>query len=129
VLHPTTGKELARIATLENVIKNRTVSLSTDFVQKYQVLLRYDTYEMAFAKMQYKNELPDQPRIAVQFSSDWDRIIMIDYFSNTFGTAIYRTSLDFNPQIIMKTDPSYVICFIHERDLASIADGSMLPKK
>ena len=81
VLHPTTGKELARTATLENVIKNRTVSLSTDFVQKYQVLLRYDTYDMAFAKMQYQDELPDQPRIAVQFSSDWDRIIMIDYFS------------------------------------------------
>lgn len=129
VLHSTTGKELARTATLENVIKNRTVSLSTDFVQKYQVLLRYDTYDMAFAKMQYQDELPDQPRIAVQFSSDWDRIIMIDYFSNTFGTAIYRTSLDFNTQVITKTDPAYVICFIHERDLASIADGSMLPKK
>ncbi len=128
VLHSTTGKELARAATLENVIKNRTVSLSTDFVQKYQVLLRYDTYDMAFAKMQYKDELPDLPRIALQFSSDWDRIIMIDYFSNTFGTAIYRTSLDFNAQVISKTDPSYVICFIHERDLAAIADGSMLPK-
>lgn len=129
VLHSTTGKELARAAMLENVIKNRTVSLSTDFVQKYQVLLRYDTYDMAFAKMQYKDELPSLPRIALQFSSDWDRIIMIDYFSNTFGTAIYRNSLDFNTQVINKTDPSYVICFIHERDLAAIADGSMHPKK
>ncbi len=128
VLHSTTGKELARAATLENVIKNGTVSLSTDFVQKYQVLLRYDTYDMAFAKMQYKDELLDQPRVAVQFSSDWDRIIMIDYFSNTFGTVIYRNALDFNTQVMTKTDPSYVICFIHERDLASIADGSMLPK-
>lgn len=129
VLHSTTGKELARAATLEHVIKNRTVSLSTDFVQKYQVLLRYDTYDMAFAKMQYSDELPPLPRIALQFSSDWDRIIMIDYFSNTFGTVIYRNSLDFNAQVISKTDPTYVICFIHERDLASIADGSMLPKK
>lgn len=128
VLHSTTGKELAREATLESVIKNRTVSLSTDFVQKYQVLLRYDTYDMAFAKMQYQEELPAQPRVAIQFSSDWDRIIMIDYFSNTFGTVIYRNSLDFNTQVVTKTDPSYVICFIHERDLASIADGSMLPK-
>ncbi len=128
VLHSTTGKELARAATLENVIKNGTVSLSTDFVQKYQVLLRYDTYDMAFAKMQYQDELPDQPRIAVQFSSDWDRIIMIDYFSNTFGTVVYRNALDFNTQVVTKTDPSFVICFIHERDLASIADGSMLPK-
>ncbi len=129
VLHSTTGKELARAATLENVIKNRTVSLSTDFVQKYQVLLRYDTYEMAFAKIQYKAELPSLPRVAIQFSSDWDRIIMIDYFSNTFGITIYRTSLDFNTQVITKTDPSYIICFIHERDLSVIADGSMLPKK
>jgi hypothetical protein len=129
VLHSTTGKELARDAMLENVIKNRTVSLSTDFVQKYQVLLRYDAYDMAFAKLLYKDELPDLPRIAVQFSSEWDRIIMIDYFSNTFGTVIYRTSLDFNTQVITKTYPAYVICFIHERDLASIADGSMMPKK
>lgn len=127
VLHSTTGKELARAASLEQVIKNRTVSLSTDFVQKYQVLLRYDTYDMAFAKMQYKNELPSMPRIALQFSSDWDRIIMSDYFSNTFGTTIYRTSLDFNEQVITKTDLKYVIFFIHERDLASIIDGSMLP--
>lgn len=127
VLHSTTGKELARAASLEKVIKNRTVSLSTDFVQKYQVLLRYDTYDMAFARMQYKNELPALPRIALQFSSDWDRIIMIDYFSNTFGTTIYRTSLDFNEQVVTKTDPKYVIFFIHERDLSAIADESMLP--
>jgi hypothetical protein len=58
VLHPTTGKELARAATLENVIKNRTVSLSTDFVQKYQVLLRYDTYDMAFARCSIRTSYP-----------------------------------------------------------------------
>lgn len=128
VLHSTTGKELARAASLENVIKNRTVSLSTDFVQKYQVLLRYDNYEMAFAKMLYKNELPDLPRIAFQFSSDWDRIIMIDYFSNTFGTTIYKTSLCFDPQVVSRTDPDYVVLFIHEKGLDALVDGSMMPK-
>ncbi len=128
VRHTTRGKELARAASLDDEIKNRTVSLSTDFVQKYQILLRYEEYDMAFAKSQYKNDLPAQPRIQFQFSSEWDRIIMIDYFSNTFGTAIYRTSPDLNADVITKTDPAYVICFIHEKDLAMLGDGSLMPK-
>lgn len=127
VRHTTAGKELARTASLENVIKNRTVSLSTDFKQKYQILLRYEHYDMAFARMQYKNDLPSLPRIGFQFSNEWDRIIFIDYFSNTFGTTIYRTSVDFNELVISKTDPSYVICFLHEKELSKLIDGSMLP--
>ncbi len=128
VRHTTAGKELARKASLEDVIKNRTVSLSTDFVQKYQILLRYETYDLAFAKIEYKNELPTHPKLQFAFSSDWDRIIMIDYFSNTFGTTIYRNSLDFNGDAVRKNDPQYVIIFLHERDLGKLADGSMLPK-
>ena len=53
VQHLSTGKVLARAASLENVIKNKTVSLSTDFVQKYQILLQYENYDMAYAKMQF----------------------------------------------------------------------------
>ncbi|MBQ8259505.1 MAG: hypothetical protein IJY97_08080, partial [Clostridia bacterium] len=63
VQHSGAGKVLARAASLENVIKNKTVSLSTDFVQKYQILLSYDNYDMAFAKMQYRDDLPSLPRI------------------------------------------------------------------
>ena len=128
VLHRATGKELARAASLENIIKNRTVSLSADFVQKYQILLRYDNYDMAFAKMLYKDELPESPRVAFKFSDEWDRIIMIDYFSNTFGTTIYSSSLDFDAQMISKTSPDYMICFIHENALERLIDGSMLPQ-
>lgn len=128
VRHTTRGKELARAASLEDEIKNRTVSLSTDFVQKYQILLRYDEYDMAFAKIHYKKDLPAEPRMLFQFSSEWDRIIMIDYFSNTFGTAIYRTSTDLRSNVVSKTDPAYVFCFIHEKDLAMLGDGSMMPK-
>ncbi len=128
VRHTTMGKELARKASLEDVIKNRTVSLSTDFVQKYQILLRYETYDMAFTKLEYKDELPSHPKMQFAFSSDWDRIIMIDYFSNTFGTTIYRNSTNFNGDVLKKNDPAYVIIFLHERDLGKLADGSMLPK-
>ncbi len=129
VLHTTAGKELARMASLENVIKNKTVSLSTDFVQKYQILLRYENYDMAFAKMQYNDQLPSLPRVQFCFSSEWDRIILIDYFSNTFGTTIYRTAVDLNESVITKTSPAYVILFLHEKDIGMLADGSMLPTK
>ncbi len=127
VRHTTVGKELAREVTLEEVIRNRTVSLSTDFAQKYQVLLRYESYDMAFPKAAYMEELPAFPRIEFCFASDWDRIIMIDYFSNTFGTTIYRSSLDFNAEVVKQTAPEYVILFLHEKDLGRLADGSMLP--
>jgi len=129
VQHTTLGKELARTVSLENVIKNRTVSLSTDFVQKYQILLRFEEYDMAFAKMKYKDELPSTPRIQFQFSSEWDRIIMTDYFSNTFGTTIYRSSPDLNIDVITKANPAYVICFIHEKDISMFSDGSLMPKQ
>ena len=130
VHHTTVGKVLARKTSLENEIKNRTVSLSTDFVQKYQIYLSFEDYEydMAYAKRNYKDELPTMPRIQFQFSSEWDKIIMIDYFSNTFGNTIYRTSPELNPTVIGKTDPAYVICFIHEKDLHMLADGSLLPE-
>lgn len=130
VHHTTAGKVLARKTSLENEIKNRTVSLSTDFVQKYQIYLSFEDYEydMAYAKRNYKDELPPMPRIQFQFSSEWDKIIMIDYFSNTFGNTIYRTSPELNPTVIGKTDPAYVICFIHEKDLHMLADGSLLPE-
>ena len=130
VHHTTAGKVLARKTSLENEIKNRTVSLSTDFVQKYQIYLSFEDYEydMAYAKRNYKDELPTMPRIQFQFSSEWDKIIMIDYFSNTFGNTIYRTSPELNPTVIRKTDPAYVICFIHEKDLHMLADGSLLPE-
>lgn len=127
VQHSGAGKVLARAASLENVIKNKTVSLSTDFVQKYQILLSYDNYDMAFAKMQYRDDLPSLPRIEFSFSSDWDRIIMIDYLSNTFGTAIYRNSLDFDAGVIKETYPTIHVIFLNERNIYRLADGSLLP--
>ncbi len=127
VQHLSTGKVLARAASLENVIKNKTVSLSTDFVQKYQILLQYENYDMAYAKMQYREELPSLPRIEFSFSSDWDRIIMIDYLSNTFGTAIYHTSLDFDASVIKKETPTIHIIFLNEKNIYKLADGSLLP--
>lgn len=127
VQHSTGGKVLARAASLENVIKNKNVSLSTDFVQKYQTLLSFDNYDMTFAKLQYRNDLPSLPRIELSFSSDWDRIIMIDYFSNTFGATIYRTSLDFDASVIKKAYPTIHIIFLNERNIYKLADGSLLP--
>ncbi|MGM9643079.1 MAG: hypothetical protein ACI3XI_07700 [Eubacteriales bacterium] len=127
VRHTTVGKELARAAMLEHVIKNRTVSLSTDFVQKYQILLRYEEYDMAFPKIEYKSEFDHTPRVAFCFADEWDRIIMIDYLSNTFGTAVYRNDLAFNGAVIEKTNPKYIVFFLHEKDLGRLIDGSMLP--
>ena len=127
VQHSGAGKVLARAASLENVIKNKTVSLSTDFVQKYQILLSYDKYDMAFAKMQYRDDLPALPRIEFSFSSDWDRIIMIDYLSNTFGTAIYHNSLNFDADVIKEAYPTIHVIFLNERNIYKLADGSLLP--
>lgn len=129
VYHTTAGKVLARTAGLENEIKNRTVSLSTDFIQKYQIYLSFEDYQydIAYPKRLYKDELPTSPRMQFQFSSEWDRIIMIDYFSNTFGITIYRNSPELNPTVLNKAAPAYVICFIHEKDLHKLADGSLMP--
>ena len=127
VKHSTAGKSLARKVFLEDKIQNHTVSLSGDFIQKYDILLRYDEYEMTFAKIQYKSELPDQPRIQLQFSSDWDRILMIDYFSNTFGRTICCLTPSVSKNVIKTTEPNYIFSFIHEKDLDMLINGSLLP--
>lgn len=128
VSHLTVGKELAKLVSLENTIKNRTISLSTDFEQKYLILRDLiGLCDVSYAKIQYKSELPETPRIQLQFASEWDRILMIDYFSNTFGYTVYRTAVDYKPEVLSKTDASYVILFLHEKDLGKLSDGSMLP--
>jgi hypothetical protein len=77
--------------------------------------------------MQYRDELPSQPKIELSFSSDWDKIIMIDYFSNTFGTTIYRSSLNFDASVIEKAEPTVHIIFLNERNIYKLANGSLLP--
>ena len=54
---------------------------------------------------------------------------MIDYFSNTFGTTIYRNSIDFDSNVIQKAAPSIHIIFLTEKNLDRLADGTLLPKK
>ena len=52
---------------------------------------------------------------------------MIDYLSNTFGTAIYRTSPEFDAGVIKEADPSIHIIFLNEKNIYKLADGSLLP--
>ena len=127
VKHNTDGKHLARIVSLQNKIKNRTVSLSADFVQKYQTFLKSDDYEMTTVKIQYKNEVAAYPKVLLQFSDDWDRIIMTDYFSNTFATTMYSIAPRVTKEMLNK-DPHYVFFFIHENELHKFIDGSLMPR-
>lgn len=127
VAYSTEGKQLAKIADLSKVIKNRSVSLSSDFVQMYTILERQELVEMAFAKLNYRDILPSRPIVQLQFSNEWDRIIMIDYFSNTFGTTAYTTTPEYSEKVLDATRASYVVLFFHENELEMIKNPALMP--
>ncbi len=128
VSYSTEGKQLAKTANLSKVIKNRSVALSSDFPQMYTILERRELVEMAFAKLDYRDVLPSRPIVQFQFSTEWDRIIMIDYYSNTFGTTAYTTTLSFNQKVLDATSASHIVFFIHEYELHLLRDSSLLPQ-
>jgi hypothetical protein len=127
VSYQTDGKQLAKASSLSKVIKNRSVSLSSDFLQMYTILERRELVEMAFAKPDYRDVLPSRPIIQFQFSTEWDRIIMIDYYSNTFGTTAYTTTPEYNRDVLDATKATSVVLFIHENELELLRDPSLLP--
>lgn len=122
----TEGKALARLANVADIVRNRTVSLNNDTELKYRILERVAGMEITYTKVEYKGKIPSRPVLLLEFSDEWDKIQLMPYFSNTFGTVAYKTSPSFSLYAVDYVNPNLVVQFIHENELTSLIDEQVM---
>ena len=120
----TDGRTLARRAGLEKVIRNRTVSLPSETTKKYITFGYFYDIEATYSKSEYRDEIPVKPTVLLEFLSgdEWDKILLSEYFSGTFGDVGYRFGHDLSTDAIGRFRPQVVIQFIHENELSALLD-------
>lgn len=118
------GKELARRAGLASVISNETISLSDSMQNKYSVNSYYGTLLRTEFTSEYADEVSDT--VLLEFTDEWDRVLLMPYFSNTFSEVAYKNNHQFSGLNIDNLRPSVVVQFIHEYELYELLDSNTL---
>lgn len=125
--HVTDGRELACRLGLEKLIRNRTVSLPSDAIKKYTSFGYTGEIESTYSKIDYRDEIPLYPAVLIEFGNggEWDRILLSEYFSNTFGEVGYRSNQTFSEKCLAEFRPRAVIQFVHEYALSDLIEASI----
>jgi hypothetical protein len=117
--HITEGKALARRAGVEKLRYNLTVSVNFNFEQSYRNFPRVNSVEKT-----YNAELPYDEVVLVASTNDWDKIMMTDYFSNSFGIVGYRVEIEPDPSLFDTIKPDITFVFVREYELSKFAQGN-----
>lgn len=120
----TDGKTLARRAGLESIISNETVSLSDSEYTKYTISSYYGTMVRTELTEQYSEGSDDV--VLLEFTNDWDRILLMPYFSNTYSQVAYKNNHQFSGLAVDNLKPTVVVQFIHEYELYDLLDSNTL---
>ncbi len=120
----TDGKTLARRAGLESIISNETISLSDSEHTKYTISSYYGTMVRTELTEQYSAGSDDV--VLLEFTNDWDRILLMPYFSNTYSQVAYKNNHQFSGLAVDNLQPSVVVQFIHEYELYDLLDSNTL---
>ena len=120
----TDGKLLARRAGLESVISNETLSLSDSEYTKYTISSYYGTMVRTELTEEYSSGSDDV--VLLEFTNDWDRILMMPYFSNTYSQVAYKNNHQFSGLTVENLRPTVVVQFIHEYELYDLLDSNTL---
>lgn len=121
--HITDGRALARQAGLEKLIRNVTISLSSDTFRRYTQYGYFGDVEVTCARSEFR--LPTHPAVLIEFADggEWDKILMYEYFSNTFGNVGYRIGQKYSHSDVTQFGPDVVIQFLHENELSTLIDS------
>lgn len=114
------GKELARRAGLEAIISNETISLSDNMLNNYTVSSYYGTM------VRTSLEGSGDSTVLLEFTDEWDRVLLMPYFSNTFSDVAYKSTHQFTSLTLDNLAPSVVVQFIHEYELYDLLDTNTL---
>ncbi len=119
--HTSEGRRLARISGLMDIIKNHTVSLSTDLTSKHFYVFREmnssneDTIN--YDRSRFKSS---KPYVVLAFSNEWDKILIQPYMSNTFFQVGYTFDMNYSDK-----NHNIVIHIIHENELSSLLNSDI----
>ena len=115
-VHATDGKTAAVNAGLEKIVQNRTVSLTDEMTNGYDIV---DRRWNCFTTNR-KNADGTTPTVLIKFSDEWDRIQMMPLFSNTFDAVFYESGGINLTSAAEKHAPDIVIRMIRESELDSL---------
>ena len=116
--HQTAGKWLAKRAELEDVVENRTVSLSNNTRLNYRFLTNSPAATSIMLPFYVGSEASGSPELLLQFCGTWERLLIEPFFSNTFGKVTYQVGLEDDPTIFEAADPKVVFQFVYENQLS-----------
>ena len=122
----TDGKTLAKKAGLASVIKNKTISISDSNEYIYTLVDLFGELETTYTKYEYRDRVPVDPTVLLEFSNDWDKVQMMPYFSSTFGRASYRVGYTFNRSAVVSASPDVVVQVIREDELLSLMNADIV---
>ena len=111
----TDGRSIALRAGLDKTIKNRTVSLTDKMEYSYEVVSSGKSTTLT-----RMDNATNNVRIIVECNEDWDRTLLMPYFSNTFYEVIYTSNAAATRIAIEKNDVAIVVRLIHEGELDSL---------
>ncbi len=114
----TEGKLVAKESGLETILENRTVSLTDDMADGYSVIRRNSRTIIT----QRNDSAVGASPVQIEFSKDWDRILMMPFFSNTFDTVIYQNHFSDDGVYEGETSPMAVIRILHESELQALLE-------
>ena len=117
--HYTEGKTLARRAGIEDLHFNLTVSVDFGFSQNYSIFPRVNGVEKT-----YNNDFSGGSVVHLECINEWDKIMLGDYFSNSFRTVGCRVGATDTKNLFETIKPDITYIFVHEYQLSTFADGN-----
>ncbi len=124
-LHWTDGRELAVLSDVGSIVKNRTLSISSEIPFMYDTYKEYENTETTKIKHEYRDEFAASPSVMIEYANEWDKLQLTPYFSNTFSTVVYKNNFNFNSRVIKNNGISAVIQIVRESELESFLDSNV----
>ncbi len=115
----TEGKALARRAGIEALHFNRTVSVEFAFAQNYSIFPRINGVEKT-----YNTDFSGGLVIHLECINEWDKIMLGEYFSNSFRTVGCRVGANDTKNLFETIAPDITYIFVHEYQLSMFAEAN-----
>ena len=114
--HFDSGRAVARRAGLADIAYNRTVSLANKPDEYYTTQYKHENFMIT------SFEKENSPTLMLEYSNEWNRIVLQTCFSNTFAKVAYKDGLSFSEYAIFEANPDIVVQILSENELYLLSD-------
>ncbi len=113
----TEGRDIARSVGLSEILKNKTVSLTDNMPNDYE--LTYNEKGLMITRRQSKSTA-DPLSVTVECADSWNRAQLMPYFSSTFDTVYYKDTLSEDADLQNTYGSTLIIQIINEGELEKL---------